>query len=125
MSVGEGIPATINAPPISVPGPPTIAIAAQAVAAGVEWNMGDGTDAVWCEGLAPAPTADCKHIYTQSSAGQNRGQFAGTATIVWHVTYTINTVLAPDAFDVVRQDAFNLEVAEGQAIVLGQGGGGG
>jgi hypothetical protein len=76
----------------SVPGE---SAAATATPMSVTWTLGDGSTVV-CRGPGrpyvaggdpSAPSPDCGHTYTRSSAGQPGGAFVLSATVSWGVSW--------------------------------------
>ena len=70
-------------------------VTATATPVSVTWRPGDGST-VTCHGAGTpytsaddpaAPSPDCGHTYTRSSAGQPGGAFTATATITWDVAW--------------------------------------
>ncbi|MFI9811527.1 hypothetical protein [Saccharothrix variisporea] len=104
----------------SVPG---ISVTAIAVAASVEWSMGDGSTVTcagagtpYTSGVDPrAPSPDCGHVYRRSSASQPAQAFRVTATVRWTVSWSgagQNGTLP----DMTTTGAISLRVAEAQAL---------
>lgn len=63
----------------------------------VEWDMGNG-DTVTCFGPGTpydshhdpsGQTTDCAYTYARSSAGQDDGRYAVTATVIWSVRWSV------------------------------------
>jgi hypothetical protein len=81
-------PATATA---SVPG---VSVTATAQVTKFQWNMGDGTPPVTCNGpgtpwrpeYADAPSPTCGHVYAKASDGR----YPITATTTWRVTWAGN-----------------------------------
>lgn len=91
----------------------------------VEWDMGDGSDVVTCEGPGTAydrskpedeQSTDCSYTYERSSARERDRRYRGEATIRWTVTATITGQPSPDLPEVSSSEPFALRVAESQAV---------
>lgn len=120
LSVDNIPPGEHTSPTISVPGPPggpRIEVYATAEASSVEWNMGDGSAPFTCPIHEEAEPPVCNtYRYQQSTAGEPNETFYGTASVVWMGRYFVNGVEQPTVLSIPQEGAFEIQVAEAQAI---------
>lgn len=88
----------------------------------VDWSMGDGTT-VQCFGPGEPWSrgryefgSSCMHTYTASSAGQPENRFAGSATMHWSLTWSINGAGQGEFATVDQTTPFTIAVGELQAV---------
>jgi len=118
------------APRTAVASVPGVSVTVLAEPVRVSWDMGDGGRLV-CDGPGrpfdrrlpeAAQSTDCSYAYPRSSAGQPEGQFVVTGTVTWRVSWSAaGAAGGGDLGEVTRSAAVPLRVAEGQALVGGQG----
>jgi hypothetical protein len=113
-------------------GPQTVTVAAGALSVtatskvtDVAWNFGDGTTLDCPTGGTPyqatyggAPSPDCGHVYTASSAAQPGARYTLSATAVWTLNWTA-TDGETGVLAFRLTDTAPLAVGEGQAVVNG------
>ncbi len=88
----------------------------------VTWSMGDGSTVV-CQGAGTAyaasygaaPSPDCGHVYTRTSAGEPGGEFTVTATSDWIVTWEGGGQTGTIRMDDLQR---SVQIAIGEAQVL-------
>jgi len=100
----------------------SVSVTARAQVQRVDWAMGDGTT-VSCgrgtpydAGRGAAPSPDCGHTYTRTSAGQPGSAYPVTATSQWTVQWTASTG-ASGVIDLDLATQTTLRIGENQAIV--------
>ena len=86
------------------------------------WDTGDGggttcrgPGVAWQRGM-PDDATYCKHTYTNSSAGQEGGTYALTATVTFEITWTSNTGGGGSLEAIDRTASRDVEVGEIQAV---------
>jgi hypothetical protein len=115
---GVPFPTFVRSETISVPG---VSVYAEAEIDGVDWDMGDG-NVVSCAGFGvDTELRTCFYEYPRSSASQEGGRYHGTAMVVWEAVYFVNGNQAAETFSIPRSASFDIQVAEGQAVVGGDG----
>lgn len=100
-----------------------ITVTATATVSSVAWNMGDGTT-VTCSGPGTpytaargmAPSPDCGHRYSATSAGQSGARYQGTATATWTVNWAVTGGGRSGRLTEVRQTPFTVSVGELQVV---------
>lgn len=102
-----------------------VTVTAKAEVSSISWKMGDGTEAVVCDGpgtkyepsVGKAKSPDCGHVYDTASTDQKGGTFHGTATATWTVNWTVTGGPADTgSFTEVRQTGFTVDVREVQVL---------
>lgn len=88
----------------------------------VEWRPGDrevlvchGPGDVWREGLYERGSS-CSHVYTASSADQPGDVYAGSATVFWELTWSINGAPQGSFGTVSQTSSFTMPAAEVQVV---------
>ena len=88
----------------------------------VEWRPGDGgvllcdgPGDVWREGLYEQGSS-CSHTYTASSADQPGDVYAGSATVFWELTWSINGSPQGRFGTVSQTSSFTMPAAEVQVV---------
>ncbi|MGH9214438.1 MAG: hypothetical protein ACRD2C_27785 [Acidimicrobiales bacterium] len=120
LGVANIAPGPRTSPTISVPGPQggsRIEVYAVAEATSIEWDMGDGSPPFTCPLHEQVHPPVCNtYRYQRSTAGEPAETFYGTASIVWLGRYFVNGVMQPDELPVPQETAFEVQVAEAQAL---------
>ncbi|MFI5688388.1 ATP/GTP-binding protein [Streptomyces sp. NPDC051636] len=102
-----------------------VTVTATAKVSSINWDMGDGTDPVVCNGpgtkyessMGKAPSPDCGHIYEEASTEAKGGKFHGTATATWTINWQVTAGPAENGqFNEVRQTPFAVGVREVQVL---------
>ncbi|MFD8391045.1 ATP/GTP-binding protein [Streptomyces sp. NPDC059680] len=102
-----------------------VTVTATAEVSSISWKMGDGTDAVVCNGpgtkytpsLGKAQSPDCGHVYDKASTDEAGGKFHGTATATWTVNWQVTGGPADaGSFTEVRRSQFTVDVREVQVL---------
>ncbi|MGW4560999.1 ATP/GTP-binding protein [Streptomyces sp. NPDC004561] len=102
-----------------------VTVTATAKVSSISWDMGDGTDAVVCNGpgtkyeasMGKAPSPNCGHVYDKASTSETGGKFHGTATATWTVDWTVTAGPGENGeFTQTRQSAFTVDVREVQVL---------
>lgn len=123
----ENVEATWGPVPGQATIPGVITVTAQAEAARITWDMGDGNTVV-CEhpgtpyqatfGSKPSPT--CGHVYAAASAGQPDGRFTITATTDWRVTWWVeprsSAAESEDDIGFLRDETTSVRINELQVV---------
>ncbi|MGX1266970.1 ATP/GTP-binding protein [Streptomyces phaeoluteigriseus] len=102
-----------------------VTVTATAKVSSISWDMGEGSAPVVCNGpgtaytpaVGKAPSPDCGHTYTKTSAMQQGNKFQGTATATWTVDWQVTAGPGEAGqFTEVRQSAFTVDVREVQVL---------
>lgn len=80
----------------------------------VEWDPGDGSAAVVCDGPGSVAEPDCTHTYGHSTRG---APITLTATITWEVAWTATTGEGGVLPGVTRTSSVDVVVQEAQAVI--------
>ncbi|GGM20712.1 ATP/GTP-binding protein [Streptomyces fumigatiscleroticus] len=102
-----------------------VTVTATAQVASISWTMGDGTEAVVCNGpgtqydssRGKAMSPDCGHVYDTVPAGQRDKAYHGTATATWTIDWKVTGGPADaGSFTELRQSTFTAHVREVQIV---------
>lgn len=102
-----------------------VTVTATAEVSSIKWEMGDGAEAVVCDGsgtkyepsMGKALSPDCGHVYDKASTAEVGGKFHGTATATWTVNWQVTGGPADaGSFTEVRQTKFTVDVREVQVL---------
>jgi len=118
------------APVVGTASSPALTVTVTARPRNVYWRMGDGTADVVCGGGTPwnpslreeQQRSDCTHTYKRSSAHESGLRFTATASMTWEVTWTASNGESGSLGPAVRNQGFQMRVAEGQAVITSSGG---
>lgn len=99
-----------------------VSVTARAQVQRVDWSMGDGT-VVRCgrgtafgPGRGAAPSPDCGHTYTRTSAGRPGAAYDVTATSHWRVEWTATTG-AEGVIELDLATSQPLRIGESQVVI--------
>ncbi|MFF1917065.1 ATP/GTP-binding protein [Streptomyces sp. NPDC058239] len=100
-----------------------VTVTATAEVTQIVWNMGDGAQ-VTCNGPGTPYAATygrqesptCGHTYTRTSASQDGGKFAVTATATWPVNWQVNGDGEAGQFTEIRQSQEQVAIGELQVV---------
>lgn len=103
---------------------PGVRVTATGAPVQVRWSSGDGT-VLTCGAGTPyrdggdprAPSPDCGHVYTRSSAGQPGGAYRVEATVTWQVSWS-GGGLAGSAGPLFSTATLSVPVSEVQTVIV-------
>ncbi|MDI3408347.1 ATP/GTP-binding protein [Streptomyces cavernicola] len=98
----------------------SVTVTANAEVTDIEWNLGDGSDSVHCDGpgtpykesYGMKESPDCGHLFRMPSKGEPDGKYQGTATATWTVEWQVNGGGETGQFTEVRETDFAVSVGE-------------
>ena len=109
---------------------PALTVTATARPRNVVWRMGDGSPDQVCGPGTPwnpalreeQQSSDCAHAYRRSSAHEPGLRFTAFASMTWEVAWTASNGESGSLGPSIRNQSFQMRVAEGQAVITSSGG---